>query len=203
MSDAFYRFVRFIGSPVFDMTARRTIRGLEHVPRTGPFLLACTHQSYYDVPLLIRNTPRLLDFVSITEVFRNPFVAWFYGSLNAFPLERSRADPATVRTILSRLERGRVVAMFPEGRIRSGADSVVHTGQIKRGIGRIAALANVPIVPCVVENSGAYARLGSWLPLRRVRYGVSFGPPIPPGEPEQVEAALVEAFRTLHSGLSL
>lgn len=201
MSDAFYRFVRFTGTLVFDLTARRTVRGLENVPRTGPFILACTHQSYFDVPILIRNTPRLLDIVSITEVFRKPLVGWFYGSLNAFPLERSRADPATVRTILSRLERGRVVAMFPEGRIRPGNDSVVHTGQIRRGIGRIAALANVPIIPCVVENSSVYGRVSAWLPLRRSRYGVSYGAPIPPGDPEKVEAALVQAFRSLHAGL--
>ncbi len=200
MSDAFYRFIRTVGSPIFDLTARPTVRGVEHIPAHGPFILACTHQSYFDVPILIRHTPRLLDIVSITEVFRNPLVAWFYGSLNAFPLERSRADPATVRTILTRLEKGRVVAMFPEGRLQTGDASVLHSGKIRRGVGRIATLANVPIVPCVILNSAAYIRPAAWLPFRRTRYTLAYGPPIPPtAEPEAIEADLVAAFRTLSS----
>lgn len=202
MSDAYYKAVRFIGRPAFWVSSTPTVIGLEHIPMHGAFILAATHQSVFDVPLLIRHTPRLLDMVSITEVFRNPFVAWFYGSMNAFPLERSRADPATVRTILSRLARGRVVAMFPEGRIQTGQASVLHDGKIRRGIGRIAGLAQVPVVPVVILDSGAYLSPAAWLPLRRTRYRIAYGPPIPPdAEPDAIETALVAAFATLHKSL--
>jgi 1-acyl-sn-glycerol-3-phosphate acyltransferase len=203
MGDTFYRFIKATWGPPMRITGRPTIRGLEHIPRAGPFILASTHQSYFDVPILMMHTPRLLDFVSITEVFKNPLVAWFYGSLNAFPLDRSRADPSTVRTILERLERGRVVAMFPEGRIQAGEQSVLHAGRIRAGIGRIASIANVPIVPCVVLNSGAYNRVGSWAPYPHVRYALGYAAPIPAGgAPDQLEAALVAAFRSLYRGLA-
>lgn len=202
MSDAFYKAVRFVGSSAFWVSSTPTVTGLEHIPNHGPFILAATHQSVFDVPLMIRHTPRLLDMVSITEVFRNPFVAWFYGSMNAFPLDRSRADPATVRTILSRLAKGRVVAMFPEGRIQAGQASVLHDGKIRRGIGRIAGIAQVPVVPVVILNSGAYISPTAWLPLRRTRYHVAYGAPIlPDTEPDAIEAALVAAFVTLHKSL--
>ncbi len=215
MSDAFYRVVRFVGRGAFIISSVPVVIGSEHVPASGACIIASTHQSPYDVPLLIRHTPRLLDFVSIVEVFRKPLLGWFYGSLNAFPLDRSRPDSKTVRIILDRLERGRAVAMFPEGAIREGEASVVHSRRIRPGVGRIARLAGgaggaaggggggVPVVPCVVINSQAYYRFRSWLPLRRVRYGVIYGRALPPGlEPEQLEEQLVEALVALHGELS-
>jgi 1-acyl-sn-glycerol-3-phosphate acyltransferase len=203
MSDAFYRAVRSIGATAFWVSSAPTVIGIEHVPTTGPCLIAATHQSPYDIPLLIRHTPRLLDFVSIVEVFRNPLVAWFYGSLNAFPLDRSRPDAKTVRIIVDRLQRSRAVTIFPEGGFRKGSDSVVHTRRIRSGSGRIARMAAAPIIPCVIINSQLYSRPISWLPLRRTRYGIIYGAPIAPTlDADVIEASLVDAFVALHTELS-
>ncbi len=203
MSDAFYKVVRFIGTTAFWINSAPIVIGVDGVPATGKCLLAATHQSPYDIALLIRHTPRNLDFVSIVEVFRNPLVAWFYGSLNAFPLDRARPDARTIRVIVARLERGRAVAMFPEGGLRKGTDSVIHTRRIRPGIGRIARLTGATVIPCVVINSGVYCRVSSWLPLRRTRYGVIYGAPIDPAlEPATIEARLVAAFVALHAELS-
>lgn len=202
MSDAFYRTVRLIGRSAFWVSSSPTVIGVENVPLSGPCLIAATHQSPYDVPLLIRHTPRLLDFVSIVEVFQNPLVAWFYGSLNAFPLDRSRADPKTVRIILDRLERSRAVAIFPEGGFRKGQESVVFSRRMRPGTGRIAHLAGAPVIPCVVTNSGIYSNPANWLPLRRTRYGVIYGAPIDPGlNPSEIERRLIVAFGNLHATL--
>src|SRR5688572_14425853 len=172
MSDAFYSLVRTFGSHPFWLSGSSTIIGVEKTARTGPFILASNHESPFDVPLLIRHSLRHIDFVSIGEVFQNKFVAWFYGSMNAFPLDRSRPDPKTLRVVLERLERGRVVGMFPEGRLCPGERSLVHTRKIRPGIGRLANLARVPILPAFVLNSGAYLRLAGWLPFRQTRYGI-------------------------------
>lgn len=199
MSDAFYRVVRFFGSHPFWMSSRFSVSGLEHVPASGPAIIACTHSSPFDVPLLIRHVPRLLDFVSIVEVFQNPFVAWFYGNMNAFPLDRHRPDAPTVRTIFNRLDQGRVVAMFPEGAIRRGERSVIRTRSIKPGVGRIASRANAPVVPAVVVNSFAYTRCAAWLPVRGTRYAIAFGPPIQPSlDPTEIEQTLVSELIRLY-----
>jgi 1-acyl-sn-glycerol-3-phosphate acyltransferase len=177
--------------------------GRENVPALGACIVAATHHSAYDVPLLMRHTPRLLDFVSIVEVFRKPLVGWFYRSLNAFPLDRARPDSKAVRIILDRLRRGRAVAMFPEGAIRTGRESVVYSRRIKSGVGRIAHIAQAPVVPCVLINSQAYRRFTGWLPLRRTRYGVIYGEPLALSlEPDRLEEQLVSAFVALHRQLS-
>ena len=178
MSDLFYNVARAVGCAVLWSTSRPVVLHPDRVPNEGPFLLASTHLSPFDVPLLIRHSPRKLDFVSIVEVFRNPFVAWFYGSMNAFPLDRSKPDSPTVRIILDRLARQRPVAIFPEGGLRRFETSVLNGGKMRPGAARLAAMAGVPIIPAVVLNGHLYRRVRAWLPLRRVRYGIIYGQPI-------------------------
>ncbi len=202
MSDLFYNLVWYAGYPAFFTSSRPTVVNARVTRRHGAFILASNHQAPYDIPLLMRHCVRRIDFVSIVEVFRNPLVAWFYGSMNAFPLDRAKPDSPTVRTILDRLSRGRVIGMFPEGRFRKGGESVVHTGEIRSGIGRIANLSGAAVIPCVIAGSPAYSRFASWLPLFKTRYGIAFGEPIDPTlEAEEIERRLVEAMRELYAQL--
>jgi 1-acyl-sn-glycerol-3-phosphate acyltransferase len=205
MSDIMYRLVVFIGRPAFKVSSSPVILHRDRGNIPGAFILAPTHLSNYDVPCLMKESRRLLDFMSITELYRKPFVAWFFTSVNVFPLERSRPDAATVRIVLDRLARGRVVVMFPEGNIRKEADSVVNGGHIKPGVARLARLAGVPIVPCCILGTGAYSRPASWLPLRRTRFGISYGKPLwarkdlPDSEADlALVAEMKQAYRELY-----
>src|SRR4051812_23182449 len=118
MSDAFYNFIWFVGRHPFWMSSYPMILHRDRIENLKPpFILAANHTSYFDVPILIRHSPWKLDFLSITEVFRNPLVAAFMYGMNAFPLDRSRSDPKTVKILLDRLAKNRVIAMFPEGHI--------------------------------------------------------------------------------------
>lgn len=199
MSDLFYRTIRFIGTHVFWVSSRPVVLGLEHVPRTGACLIASNHTSPYDVALLIRHVPRFLDFVSIVEVFRKPFLGWFYGHMNAFPLDRHKPDAATVRIILNRLERGRVIVMFPEGGFRRGDASVVRSRKMRPGVGRLVYLAKVPVIPALLINTVAYSRPRAWLPFARTRYALAFATPISPDlPPEEIEAAIVDSLVKLY-----
>jgi 1-acyl-sn-glycerol-3-phosphate acyltransferase len=198
MADLFYKVVRTIGRPVFWMASRPTVLHAKRMRGSEPLILAPNHLSPYDVPCLMASTGRPLDFVSIAELFRKPVVGWFLTNMNAFGLDRSRRDPATTRTILDRLAKGRTVAMFPEGQIRRAEDSVLNGGSFKASVTRLARLANVPIVPCVVLATGVFSRPASWLPLRRTRYAVHFGEPLsvsPEGDEESACARATERLR--------
>src|SRR5437016_7834846 len=106
MSDSFYRLVYCIGWPAFAVSSSPMVLHRRRVPREGAFILAANHLSPFDIPCLMKCTPRMLDFLSIVELFRKPFVRWFFRSMNAFTLDRRRRDMASVRRILDRLERG-------------------------------------------------------------------------------------------------
>jgi 1-acyl-sn-glycerol-3-phosphate acyltransferase len=178
MSDAFYKFVRFVGRPAFWVSSRPVVLHAERLDVPGPLLIAPNHLSPYDVPCLMASTRQLLDFVSIVELFRNPLTRGFLTRMNAFPLDRGRVDAATTRRILDRLARGRKVVMFSEGQIRTAATSLLAGGSFKPTVARLVSMAGVPVVPCVMLGTGAYARSGAWLPGARTRYAVNFAEPI-------------------------
>jgi 1-acyl-sn-glycerol-3-phosphate acyltransferase len=208
LSDFFYNLVWTAGWPIFKITGDAVMMGQGLTARRGAYILACNHRSPFDIPLLIANSRRALDFVSITEVFAIPAVAWFYGSMNAFPLDRSKRDSPTVRIILDRLARGRVVAMFPEGRVRKEEESVLNGGGIRSGVGRLAAMADVPVVPSVIINSVGYLKWQNWLPHTKIPYGLAFGEPLFPRKDletneagKELESRLVDAMRRLNHQL--
>jgi len=211
MSDFMYKWVVRIGYHAFRVSSRPVALHRERLDEPeGAFILAANHLSPYDVPCLMAQMPRwkLLDFVSITELFQNRLTAWFLRSVNAFPLDRGKVDGRTVRIILDRLARGRIIAMFPEGGFRTPADSVLSRGPIKPGVASLAQLAGVPIIPCVILGTNAYSRFTSWLPLKRVCYGVNFGKPLyarTDVAEEEARARLVQelkrSYRALHTEL--
>jgi len=210
MSDFFYKIVRFFGTPIFWWSSTPIVLHVDRTARPGAFILAVNHTSTYDVPLLVRHCVRNLDFVSITEAFQFRFVHWFYGSMNAFPVDRSKPDSRGVRTILQRLKRSRAIAIFPEGHIRAHDNAITHGGKVRPGTGRLAVMSDAPVVPCVIINSAAYLKPLAWLPHKRVRYGMIFGRDISGSKSldkseaaKKVEADLEQAMVRLYRELSL
>jgi 1-acyl-sn-glycerol-3-phosphate acyltransferase len=201
--DLYYRAnVRTWRFPFWVSSRSPTVLHRDRVPRTGPIILAANHLSPFDVPVLMWHTPRILDFVSTVEVMGAPLVGPFYRSLGAFPLDRSRVDVRTTKTILSRLAAGRVVAMVPEGRIRQPAESVLVGAPFRPGVARLAQLAHVPIVPVVVTGTIAWKKWYRWLPTRTVRVAVNYGEPIPPGDDaDALRQLLAAAGRDLYAEL--
>ena len=209
VSDAFYRLVRYLGRPAFSRSSRPVLLHADRVPATGPAIVATNHLSPYDIPCLMGAIARPLDFVSVVEMFRNPLVAWFFRNMNAFPLDRGRVDAGTTRIILDRLRRGRVVAMFPEGRIREPHESMLVGGPVRLSVVRLARLAGSPIVPGVILGTGMFSRRSAWKPVGKTKYGVAFGYPILVDSEHDEAAAcaagetqLMTAYRELYAELS-
>ena len=204
VSDWYYNLVVFVCKPAFTISSSPIVLHLDRIPHRGKVILAPTHFSEYDVPCLMAVVRRNLDFVSIRELFVKPILRWFFTNMNAFALDRSRVDPATTRTILTRLAQNRAVVMFPEGRLRQPQESVLAGGSFKPALTRIARMSGAPIIPCVILGTGAYTRLGGWLPLRATRYAVAFGEPFSVSESMDDDAAarlLRRRWHALHEEL--
>ncbi len=180
MSELFYRTVRTIGSAIFFIASAPRVLHAERVPRHGAYLLAANHTCAYDAPLLIAVNPRMIHWLSIVELFHHPLSRWFMTTFGALPLDRSKADTVTVRRLLRLLKAGRVVGIFPEGGVRHDENSVLESGAIESGICKLAQLAGVPVLPCVVLGAEKFRRWTSWLPGARTRWAVAFGELIPP-----------------------
>jgi 1-acyl-sn-glycerol-3-phosphate acyltransferase len=206
MSKRFYKVVRMIGSRVFWHASAPRILHAERAAREGAYLLAANHLSPYDAPLLIATTPRVIHWLSIVEIFRNPLVGWFLRGVGAEPLDRGKVDTRTVRAIVRHLRNGDVVGIFPEGGVRSGTSSVLDEGGIHEGVCKLAYLARVPVVPCVVLGGSKFSRWICWLPGARTRWAVAYGEPIfPDVERDRTETCnamaveITSAMRTLQA----
>ena len=178
MSAPFYRAVRLVGTAIFRVASHPLILHRKRAACPGAYLLAANHESPFDAALLIAATPRIIHWLSIVELFRHPFTRWFLSSMLAAPLDRSRPDSTTVRVLLRHLRAGCVVGLFPEGQLRPGEASVLHGGELSESVVRLAEIARVPVLPCVVLGGHAFARWPAWLPLFRTRWVVAFGEPL-------------------------
>jgi len=180
MSKLFYRTVRAFGRTVFLFASSPRILHAERARLRGAYLLAANHTCAYDVALLCAATPRVIHWVSIVELFQHPLSRWFLTAFGALPLDRSKTDTVTVRRLARLLQDGRVVGIFPEGGLRDDEQSVLQSGTIDDGVCKLARLADVPVLPCVVLGGEQFRRWTSWLPGARTRWVVAFGEPIAP-----------------------
>src|SRR5580704_8154550 len=128
MSDFTYRWARRFSYPAFWVSSRPLVLHADRARITGGYILASTHLSPLDTPVLIRHTPRNLDFMSIVELKSRRIVLWYFKLFNTFFLDRSRTDPGATLAAVHRLQNGRVVAMFPEGTMRTLEKSVIRGG---------------------------------------------------------------------------
>jgi 1-acyl-sn-glycerol-3-phosphate acyltransferase len=196
-----YWFMRLLAHWVFILYGRGRVWGLANVPRRGPVLLACNHQSYFDPVIVGLPVTRECLFMARETLFRNRFFRALIVWLNAFPVRRATADLKAVKEALRRLKGGAVLAAFPEAtRTRDGAIIPLQPGIIS-----IARRAKCPIVPTIVEGAFEIWPRGRKYPgLARV--WVEYGEPIGPLElaamgPDEAARYLTGRLRDLHNRL--
>jgi 1-acyl-sn-glycerol-3-phosphate acyltransferase len=156
--------------PLVHLVYRLRATGLEHLPRSGGFVLAANHTSNFDpwplgMPLFPR---RWLRFMAKSELYWWP-LRHLLDAGGTFPVRRGARDIEAIETAVELVRGGHVVVMFPEGTrqkkgLRKRWQARPHTGAA-----RIARDAGAPLVPAAIKGTERLSRLG---PLR-VAYGAS------------------------------
>jgi 1-acyl-sn-glycerol-3-phosphate acyltransferase len=162
-----YWVLRAILVPSFLGYLRMQRIGREHLPRTGPLLLASNHRSFLDPFLIGTLVRRPVYYLAKRELFEKRWQAWILGALGAFPVDRGAGDADAMATARAILERGDCVVVFPEGtRVRQGP-----LGDPKRGVGRLALETGAPVAPVAVIGT-EQVRRGWRIRPRKVRVRV-------------------------------
>ena len=200
--DATYEVTRLLMS-IYSYTLLRT-RAIspEHVPGTGPVILAPNHFSFMDHFLVGCYLRRKIRFMAKSQLFKPP-MQWVYTHGGVFPVRRGARDEETFITAKCLLDRGATVLMYPEGG-RSRTGNLEEKG--KRGIGRLALESGAPVVPVAVYGS---SRVRNWKRLQFPEVTVQYGAPMcweaiedSTAEQQQVVAdEVVGEIRRLYSGL--
>ena len=162
-----YWGLRSLLVPAFLIYLRMQRIGRGHLPKTGPLLLASNHRSFLDPFVIGTLVRRPVYYMAKRELFEKRWQAWILNGLGAFPVDRGAGDGAAMETARAILARGDVVVVFPEG-------TRVHRGPLstpRRGIGRLALEAGVPVAPVAVIGS-ENVRKGWRIRPRKVRLRV-------------------------------
>ncbi|HEY3759346.1 MAG TPA: lysophospholipid acyltransferase family protein [Solirubrobacteraceae bacterium] len=169
-----YWLVRLMLLPFFLVYFRLQRIGSEHIPRSGPLLLAANHRSFLDPFVIGALTRRPVYYVAKRELFARRWQAWVLNALGAFPIDRGAADADAMATARAILRRGDCVVIFPEGtRVRSGP-----LGAPRRGIGRLALETGARVVPVALTGTEDVRRGWRIRPRKvRIRCGAPLGFP--------------------------
>ncbi len=127
---------------------RFQMTGTEHVPTSGPALLAVNHVSYVDFVLggfAAHPSRRLVRFMAKREIFDHRFAGPLMRSLHHIRVDRGDGL-ASYEEALRYLAMGEVVGIFPEATISRSFE----IKELKTGATRMAAAAGVPLVPVIL-----------------------------------------------------
>jgi 1-acyl-sn-glycerol-3-phosphate acyltransferase len=149
---------------------RIDIRGLEHLPTSGPLLIAGNHTGWLDGPLVQMMVPRPTAFLVKAELYDGPARPVLEFS-RQIPIRRGVPDRTALRRAVAVLHGGGVLGVFPEG-----TRGVGKLENVQHGIGYIALRAQCPIIPVVCTGTAEALPRGAKFPKFRTPISIVFGP---------------------------
>ena len=145
------------------------------VPDGRAAILVCNHTSGAD-PLFIQSAcKRLITWMMAAEYFDVPIpgLAWVFRSVGVIPVQRSGRDMAATRMALRALQDGKLLGIFPEGRIETGREML----PFQTGVAMMAIKSGVPVYPAYLDGTQRGKEIAAAV-LTRCRATIIFGPPV-------------------------
>lgn len=127
---------------------RITYSGVENIPERGGAVVAINHTSYVDflpAALAVHRRGRRLRFMIKAEMQQVKPVNFMIKHTKAIPVDRD-AGAGAYAVAVQRLGEGELVGVYPEATISRSFE----LKDFKTGAARMAAAADVPIVPLIV-----------------------------------------------------
>jgi 1-acyl-sn-glycerol-3-phosphate acyltransferase len=136
------------------------------LPASGPAIVVANHVSGLDPLLLIAASRRPLRFLVAREQYRRPALGWLLRAVGCIPVDREERPQEALRQGMKSLRQGKVIALFPEGRIRVPGDG---PAQLKPGAALMAKRSGAPLIPVRIAGVRGVGRiLGAVLLRSRV-----------------------------------
>lgn len=154
---------------------RLSAEGLDNLRGPGPFILACNHASFADVPVLMALLPRDFVFVAKKEVLAWPFVGRFIRKARHPTVDRwdSRESVADAAKVPLAIRQGDWVLFFPEGTFTPAAG----IRPFRLGAFKAAVETKTAVLPLALRGTRRILRDGLFRP-RPGRVHLWIGAPI-------------------------
>ncbi len=156
----YHIFKQPIINPLFYLYFQGKVKGAEHIPTSGGFVVVSNHGSNFDPPLLSAAVRRPVAYMAKEELFEIPVLKNAIQLYGAYPVKRGAVDRNTIRAALAYLDAGWGVGIFLSG-TRTPDGKVVDP---KPGAALIAAKAQVPLLPVAMWGTHLIEQPGKKYP---------------------------------------
>lgn len=172
---------RVLVGPPLRAYLRLTVEGREHVPPTGPVIIASNHLSFVDSMVIPLAAGRRVGFLGKAEYVAGTGAKgwvrrlWFGEFGGMIPVDRddARAAARSLELAEEHLRGGGAFGIYPEG--TRSRDGRLHKG--RTGVGRLADATGAVLVPCALVGTDRVQPAGR-RGLRPHRVTVRFAPPV-------------------------
>lgn len=173
---------------------RLRVEGMEHLPPSGPALLASRHESAFDTMVWFTLVPDVL-YVQKVELFRVPLYGWHARKAGMIGVDRTggaNAMRGMLREAQTAANSGRQIVIFPEGtRVPHG-----QTVPFQPGVVALANATGLPVTPVATNSGRVWGRRA--FTKRPGEIVIRILPPLPARMPRgalmpALEAAITEA----------
>ncbi len=170
-----YRTIHAVLPPVLTAVYRPSIEGVEHIPATGPAILASNHLSFLDHFFLPAYVDRPIFFLGKSDYFSG-WQKYFFENVGVMPINREGGDAAerSLQKGQEILEQGKLLGIYPEG--TRTPDGRLYRG--KTGPVRLALRTGVPIIPVAMLGVFDILPPGAKVPRLGGDVGVRIGQPL-------------------------
>lgn len=167
------KIFRFIIRLLFPLFADFDIRGYEHLPKEGGFVVASNHLGRLDPAMLYYAIDHGQFALPVAEKYKtHPFFGPLGNWMNVIWLDRFNPDLAAIREVINRMKKGQALVIAPEG-TRSKTEALLEG---KPGVAFLASKANVPIMPIAMWGTEDRLIIENMKRFRRSKIIIRGGP---------------------------
>ena len=117
--------------------------------------------------------PRPIVWMMAREYYELKALRWVYEAIDAIPVDRNGRDSAATRAALRALAAGRVLGIFPEGKLETSRELL----PFQTGVAMMAIRTGTPVFPAYLEGSNrGMEMLEAFVNPNDVR--IAFGPKV-------------------------
>jgi 1-acyl-sn-glycerol-3-phosphate acyltransferase len=143
------------------------------LPARGGAILVCNHISSIDPVLLQAAVPRAITWMMAKEYSKVFGVQWFLNAIEPILVERSGRDMAATRAALRALKDGKILGLFPEGRIAKTRELL----EFQTGVALLAMKSKAPVYPAYLDGDQRMKGMVEAF-VRPHHATLAFGPPV-------------------------
>lgn len=168
-----YPFLKTLLGPLIQKIWIKEVSGVENIPLNGQAIVASNHESYLDFICFMAICPRKVHYIAAEKFYNSLLWRPLMYLTGQIKLDRSRPGKSTFKIVLSALQCGKVIGIFPEGTRSNGKLLAALPG-----CAWLALKAGIPVIPVGVSGTFEIMPRHAKIPKFKKKVKIKIGKPL-------------------------